>query len=228
MKHPTPLTPTFHVITLIAIALVLISPSVCADSPEAKKSNLANDQLQLDTYLKVADTSGTSIALASQIADAAEKNHHPGVVEWAESTIQLRLGEWALIIAALSLILTCTLITLGIWRRWRIKSQMFAAILPIAGAVLGYSTYSQLTPPTHDAVIIGGIKEARDESETLQPQTDILISPFEGAEITGTLPLATHVLIDPKTSTTDYLRITDPDTQLSGWVRAQNIRVVGQ
>ena len=179
----------------------------------------------LTHYLDIANQSGTSYPLAKNIAAAAKQANEPGIFEWASATAQLRLAEWALIVAAFLLIAWAALILLGVWKRWPKKYHLLTTTIATVGIVAGLWAYQKWTPPIHDSVII---HPSIAPDGKLLTSTNLLISPFDTAEIVNTLALGTHVLMEPKKSTKLYRRITHPDTGLSGWIPAKNVRQVGQ
>ena len=179
----------------------------------------------IEKYLSVADQSGTSYPMARNLAAAAEKANEPGVLEWANTTAQLRLAEWALAISAAILVAWATIILIGVWRRWSWKRQLLGTLIAACALAAGLWTYQKWTPPVDDAIII----YPSTASEGKQPTTaNILVSPFDGAEIIGTLTPGTHVVITSDTATNDFIRITHSDNALTGWIPRSQVRGVGQ
>jgi hypothetical protein len=179
----------------------------------------------LSKLLNIANESGTSYPLAKNIAAAAEQANELGILEWANATAQLRLAEWALIAAAFLLIAWAAIILLGVWKRWPKKLHLLTTTIATLGIAAGLWPYQKWTPPVHDAVIIHPSTAPDGKPLT---STNLLISPFDTAEIVTTLPIATHVLIDPEKAADHYRHITHPDTGLSGWIPAKNVRQVGE
>ena len=179
----------------------------------------------LSKLINTANESGTSYPLAKNIAAAAEKANEPGILEWANTTAQLRLAEWALIAAAFLLIVWSATILLGVWKRWAVKAHLLTTLLAVAGIAAGLWAHQRWTPPENDAVIIHPSTPPDGKQLTT---TNILISPFDTAEIIANLPLGSHVLIEPGKKANHYLRITQPETHLTGWIQTKHIRQVGQ
>ena len=177
----------------------------------------------LSKLLNIANESGTSYPLAKNIASAAEKANEPGILEWANATAQLRLAEWALIVAAFLLIAWSATILLGVWCRWSVKLHILTTILAASGIAAGLWTHQRWTPPVNDAVIIRPSTPA-DGKQLIT--ANIFISPFDTAEVIATLPLGSHLLLEPDKEANHHLRITQPNTNLNGWIPVKNIREV--
>ena len=198
-------------------------------------------QTALDTYLKIANTEGTSPALAENIAAAAEIAKEPGLIEWAERTILLRNTEWAIIIAtALSLIWAAT-IAVGVWKYWPFKKHAITSAICATGIAACLLIVHHWMPPSHEAIIIRASpnaspaatgESASEESTPPSITSNILLSPFSTAEVVGSLQPGTQVLLTPVPSSTtqppeSYVYITHPDTGLTGWFHSDEVRQVG-
>ena len=185
-----------------------------------------NAQEALDTYLKIADTQGTSSTLAANIAVAAENANQPGIAEWAKTTRQLRLAEWAIIGTAIAAILWAASIAYGVWKQKKARYYIIATLLASIAIGSGIWTTQHYLPADHDAII------------TTPTDATILISPFEGADPITTLPAGTHVQLLPNqhsSGTGDspntqqvYSRITHPATQTTGWILKKNLRPISK
>ena len=179
----------------------------------------------LSKLLNIANESGTSYPLAKNIAAAAEKANEPGILEWANATAQLRLAEWALLAAAFLLIVWSATILLGVWKRWAIKAHLLTTLLAAIGIAAGLWAHQHWTPPVNDAVII---HPSTDPDGKPLTSAHLLISPFDTAEIINALPLGSHVQIERRKKSNSYLKVTAPDTDISGWIAAKNIRQIGK
>jgi hypothetical protein len=229
------------ILTLLIVlgACFLGAPSISASpessAPTFKEANntLAGGDVQsakaaITEYFQIADQSGTSIPLAVNIATAAKQANESGVAEWANATLQLRASEWALIGAGVTGVIWAALIALGVWRHWKPKTHLLItliATIPIAGGIYSYQKW---TPPAHDAVIL---YPSTAPDGKLLTTTNILVSPFDTAEITGTLNPGDHVLLDTTDTTPEtngYLHIHNPATQTTGWVEKNKLREVGK
>jgi len=218
---------------IIALGGLYLSttPLIAADATATKaksESEIQSAKKIIAEQFKIADHSGTSIALAANIAAAAQQANEPGVLEWATATLQLRSAEWALIGAAAILVIWATLITIGVWRCWKIKTHLLItliAALPSTGGIYSYKTF---TPSAHDAVII---YPSTAPDGKLLTTANLLVSPFDTAEIIGKLPPGAHVTLNADTiapETNGYLPITDPTNKTTGWILRKNLREVGK
>lgn len=224
-----------------------IMPATASENTLFEQGNEAltqgDAQTAIESYLKIADTEGTSPALAENIAAAAEAAKEPGLVEWAERTILLRNTEWAIIVATgLSLILAAA-IAIGVWKHWPFKKHAVTSAICAIGIAASLWTVHYWMPPTHEAIIIRATpakalepapKASETEAKSAPPSTtaNILLSPFSTAEVVGVLPLGAHVLFTQRPPSTtqppeDYVYITNPDTQLTGWVHTDEVRQTG-
>jgi hypothetical protein len=214
----------------------LLSLGPLAATPEGDLFQQANTALArgdarsaLDTYLKIADSSGTSPALADNIAAAADLASEPGVAEWARRTALLRRTEWWLALVGISVSAWAAAIAFGTWKRWTVGKFAVASLLGAAGIAAGLYCARRWMPPADEAVVV----HAAQKSVGAIPAADVLLSPFDSAEVVGTLPPGAHVrLLPPESSSTPtsagYLRISHPDTSLAGWIRADEVRPVGK
>ena len=246
MKISLPSFPRSLLCVITCMLSFFIMPATASASTNSlfEKGNEAlaqgDAQTAIDTYLEIADTEGTSPALAENIAAAAEAAKEPGLVEWAERTILLRNTEWAIIIAAALSLIWAAAIAVGVWKRWPFKKHALTSFVCVTGIAVSLWTVHYWMPPTHEAIIIRvtptkAVEPAPKESaKTAPPSTtsNILLSPFSTAEVVGALPLGAHVLLTPvPPSTTQppehYLYITHPDTQLTGWVHTDEVRQTG-
>jgi len=222
--------------TLIFLAFLLSLGSLAA-TPEGDLFQQANTALAngdarsaLDTYLKIVDSAGTSPALADNIAAAADLAGEPGLAEWARRSALLRRSEWWLVLAGASAAAWAAAVAFGTWKCWTWKPHTVAALLAAAGIAAGLYCAQRWMPPADEAVVV----RATPKSDGSIPAADILLSPFAGAEIVGSLQPATRVRIVPPESPSsspppeDFLRITHPDTSLAGWIRADEVRGTGK
>lgn len=233
---------TFRRSLLCVITCLLsffIMPATVSANPLFEQGNEAlargDAQTALDVYLKIANTEGTSPALAENIAAAAEIAKEPGLIEWAERTILLRNTEWAIIIAtALSLIWAAT-IAIGVWKYWPLRKHTLTSIICATGIAACLWTVHHWMPPAHEAIIIRASPNepsATEKSRTPSTTSNILLSPFSSAEMVGSLPLGAHVILTPVPSSStqapeSYIYITHPDTNLTGWVHTDEVRLTG-
>jgi len=188
--------------------------------------NIQPTKAAIEQHLKIADQSGTSILLATNVINLATKANDPGILEWGNATLRLRAGEWALIGSATVLILWSALIALGSWKRWKIKTHIILTLIAAPAIALGVAAYKTLTPPANDAVITAPSTTQDGKQLTT---SNLYISPFDTAEVVGSLTPGVHVSLDPKSSETNgYLHITDPSTNTSGWIKKSDIREVGK
>jgi len=184
----------------------------------------------IDAYTKIANSSGTSPALADNIIAAAELASEPGLAEWARRTALLRRTEWWLILAGFSAAAWAAAVAFGVWKRWTWKKHATSAILGAAGIAAGLYCAHRWMPPAGEAVVI----HATQKSAGAIPAADVLLSPFSGAEVVGSLQPGTHVVLAPPdhSSSTqppeNFLRIRDPQSDLTGWVRADDVRETGK
>jgi len=211
------------------LACLILATSVTAANENFRDANnkLADSDAQdaIAKYFGIADQSGTSYPLAKNIAVAAKQANEPGILEWADTTTRLRQAEWALFSAALVLVGVSILIAIGVWKRWSGKKLTNLTLLAIAAIAAFLQIYWRMSPPPHDTVVIHPSTAADGKMLTT---ANLLISPFDTAEITGTLTLGTHIIIDPTKTSGNYQFITTPATQNSGWIPKNLIRQVGQ
>ena len=228
------------ILGVLAVFLLLFPLATpLSATPERDLFAKANDALAhrdaktaLDLYLKIADSSGTGPALADNIAAAADLAGEPGIAEWARRTALLRRTEWWLILSGASAVFWAAAVAFGIWRRWTWKKHTAAALLGVAGIAAGLYCAHRWMPPAGEAVVI----RATPKSDGSIPAADILLSPFAGAEVVGSLQPGTHVMLlaPPENSTTStqapegFLRIHDPQSGLTGWVRKDEVRETGK
>ncbi len=215
---------------------------------------LANDapQKALDYYFQIVDRSGSNVAIAQNIIAASKQANQPGAQEWGEQTVKLHRAEWGVILAAISMVAWAVFFAFSIWKRWRWKRILFISAFPILCIVGGLWAAHRWMPPANDAIIIYGSDPAAQQkkdsdsdknqastskgsSEAPHSMAKLLISPFEGAEISGTLPTGTHVIMDPKQPSSEfkqitnhYVHVTDPTSNLQGWLPRQSVRRIGE
>ena len=229
-------------ILLAIISLFAVSLAPLSASPERALFKKANDALAhgdaktaLQLYLKIADSSGTSPALADNIAAAADLAGEPGLAEWAHRTALLRRTEWWLVLAGASAAAWAAAMAFGVWRRWSWKRHGAAALAGALGIAAGLYCAHRWMPPADEAVVV----HATPKSDGSIPAADVLLSPFEGAEVVGSLQPGTIVRLappeNPATSTKtpspekqNFLRIRDPQSGVTGWIRADEIRETGK
>ena len=211
------------------VACLMLATSLTAGNENFRDANntLADSDAQaaITKYFRIADQSGTSYPLAKNISVAAKQANEPGILEWANTTARLRQAEWALLTAAVILVLTSALLALGIWKRWSGKKLTNITLLAVAAIAASLQIYWRMSPPAYDTVVIHTSSAADGK---LLTTANLLISPFDTAEITGTLTLGTHVTIDPNKTSGNYQFITNPATQNSGWISTKLIRQVGR
>jgi len=244
MKIPLPSFPQSLLCVIACLLSFFIMPATASENSLFEKGNEAltqgDAQTAIEAYLEIADTEGTSPALAENIATAAEAAKEPGLVEWAERTILLRNTEWAIIIATALSLIWAAAIALGVWTHWPFKRHALTSLVCATGIAVSLWTVHYWIPPTHEAIIIRvtpteSIESAPKKSaNTAPPSTtaNILLSPFSTAEVVGALPLGAHVLLMPVPPSTTrppehYVYITHPDTQLTGWVHKNEVRQTG-
>jgi hypothetical protein len=239
---PSRLSALLHPLILVAILLLSLAPPLSA-TPERDLFAKANDALAhrdaktaLDLYLKIADSAGTGPALADNIAAAADLAGEPGIAEWARRTALLRRTEWWLILSGAAAVLWAAAVAFGIWKRWTWKKHTAAALLGAAGIAAGLYCAHRWMPPAGEAVVI----RATPKSDGSIPAADVLLSPFAGAEVVGSLQPGTHVILAPPensiTSGTGtspqapdaFLRIHAPQSGITGWVRKEEVRETGK
>jgi len=196
------------------------APSPSSEVQSSDAQNAINQQF------KIASQSGTSILLAQNIITEAKEANQPGVLEWGESTLKLRAAEWALIGSATVLVVWSGLLALGVWKRWKVKTHIISTLIAIPLIALGVLAYQKTIPPAHDAVIL--YPSTSPKGQPLST-TNILVSPFDTAETISNLPLGAHVTLDHSAPETNgYLKIIDPSTQTSGWIKKELVREVGE
>jgi hypothetical protein len=249
MKIPLPSFPQSLLCVIACLLSFFIMPATASASTnslfEQGNEALAQGDVQtaIEAYLKIADTEGTSPALAENIVAAAKAANEPGIVEWAERTILLRNTEWAIIIATGLSLIWAAAIAAGVWKHWQFKRHALTSLVCATGIAVSLWTVYYWMPPTHEAVIIRATPPKAVEpapqasattanSSTPSTTANILLSPFSTAEVVGALPLGAHVLLTPiPPSTTQppehYVYITHPDTQLTGWVHTDELRQTG-
>jgi hypothetical protein len=249
MKIPLP-SVAQSLLCLIACLLSLFLMPATASASENPLFEQGNEalaqgdaQTAIESYLEIADTEGTSPALAENIAAAAEAAKEPGLAEWAERTILLRNTEWAIITATALSLIWAAAIAVGVWKHWPFKRHALTSVVCVTGIAVSLWTVYYWMPPTHEAIIIRvtptkavepAPKKSKPTNTSSTPSTtaNILLSPFSTSEVVGALPLGAHVLLTPvPPSTTQppehYLYITHPDTQLTGWVHTDEVRQTG-
>lgn len=198
-------------------------------------------QTAIDHYLAIANEQGTSPALAENVATAAEIADEPGLLEWAHRTQLLRNTEWAIITSTVLSFLWAMTIAIGAWKCWPIKRITLTSLPSAIGVAIAITVVQQWMPSAHEAVIVAsGVSNGIDPSSPAEPSaeakrrvSDILLSPFSSAEVIGTLPLGSHVLLMPLPVSSPpppvgFLYINHPDTQIQGWVHAHTLRRVGE
>ena len=248
--HPSFTRSNLCLIACLLSYFIMPATALASTSSLFKQGNEAlaqgDAQTAIDTYLKIADTAGTSPALAENIAAAATAANEPGLVEWAQRTILLRNTEWAILSATAISLLWAASIAVGIWKYWPFKRHALTSSVCAAGIAVSLWIVHAWMPPHNELIITRATPNIAPErtpktskpeataAKSAKPSTtaNILLSPFSTAEVVGTLPLGAHVLLTPITPSSTqapkhYVYITQPDTPLAGWVHTDEVRKTG-